>query len=572
MASLYCVAVMPENPIDMYDSHIRARMIDFFTLGGQLWTRRLWDVGSLLALEELLEACTWARHRVLSVGAVDWQRYELLKVIGPDLGLGDRDLRAELTALLKNPLSDPSPAHRRLREVVEHARGGYLTRWAAAAARPPEQRPRPERIARVVAAHLLDLGYDVSHLAGWMGELARRRATAEDVLQAAVTLDAAAPSEFTVLAVLDSAPDLKQAQKHEVWVSGREVVDWLRQRGHPTSGVRAAGGFVYRVVARDPFGAASQAREFVERMVARSSFIRSDGGVIRPASQLWVDQHAEPIPFATPARGADLRNLVNGGRLYQVEGPRTVIDDALELAAPVNHGALGPAVAGAWAAVESLLSHPDDPSEEERSGKAVAADRLAAIIACSWPRAELTTLAYRYRSDTSDSLADALATCTSSRERAFVMVEALTAGNGPEMADCFRGNSDIAAVHRMRRVVANPTGELATAVAVFRIAMRRLYRTRNIVLHGGSTQGVALKAALRIAAPLVGAGLNRITYGTLAEGLAPLNLAARAEVGLKLVGGETGLTVADLLEPRRQRPENLGKSKGPSQMARAFAI
>jgi hypothetical protein len=30
-----------------------------------------------------------------------------------------------------------------------------------------------------------------------------------------------------------------------------------------------------------------------------------------------------------------------------------------------------------------LLSHPDDPSEAERSGKAVAADRLAAILADS---------------------------------------------------------------------------------------------------------------------------------------------------------------------------------------------
>ncbi|SNY49845.1 hypothetical protein [Paractinoplanes atraurantiacus] len=58
-----------------------------------------------------------------------------------------------------------------------------------------------------------------------------------------------------------------------------------------------------------------------------------------------------------------------------------------------------------------------------------------------------------------------------------------------------------------------------------------------------------MKAALRIAVPLVGAGLDRITHASLVEGLAPLDLAARAEVGLNLVGGETGLTVADLLRP-----------------------
>jgi hypothetical protein len=450
------------------------------------------------------------------------------------------------------PLLDPSPAHRRLREVIDHAQGGYLGRWALAASRPVEQRPQPERLARVVAAHLLDLGYDASHLAAWIGQLARRRASAEEILQGAVALDAGVPREFAVLAVLDSAPERSQAQIHEAWVSGREAVDWLLRHGHPANGIRAGGGgLLYRVIALDPFSAAGQVRELVERMVARSLFKRGNKGGIRPASQLWVDQHPHPIRFAAPDRGAYVLALVNEGHMNQVDGKRTLIDDALEIAAPVNRGALGPAVAGAWAAVESLLSHPDDPAEEERSGKAVAADRLAAIVACSWPRAELTALAHRYQPATPDALAETLATCTTNRERACAMAEALAAGNAPGIADCFRRDADVAAVRRMRRVVTSPKAELATAVAIFKIAMRRLYRTRNIVLHGGSTQGVALKAALRTAAPLVGAGLDRITHAAIVEDLVPLDLAARAEVGLQLVGGETGLKVVDLLVPRR---------------------
>ncbi|MCU7722765.1 hypothetical protein ODJ79_03465 [Actinoplanes sp. KI2] len=526
-------------------------MIDFFALEGLQWPRRLWDVGSLLALEELLEASSWARHRVLSVGAVDWQRRQLLKVIGPDVGLGDTELRAELTSLLNKPLPDPSAAHRRLRQVIDHARGGYLGRWAAACSRPIDQRPEPERLARVVAAHLLDLGYDASHLATWIGRLSRRRASAEEILQGAVALDAATPREFTVLALLDTVPEQSQAENHEAWVSGRAAVDWIVQHGYSANGIRAGGGFLYRVIARDPFSAASQVRELVERMVARSFFMRGNRDVIRPASQLWVDHHPDPIRFAAPDRGAYVLSLVNEGYMYQVGGDRAIVDDALELAAPVNRGALGPAVAGAWAAVESLLSHPDDPAEEERPGKAVAADRLAAIVACSWPRAELTALAHRYRPETPDALAETLATCTTNRERACAMAEALVAGNAREMAGCFRRDADVAAVHRMRRVVTSPKAELASAAAIFEMAMRRLYRTRNIVLHGGSVQGVALKAALRIAAPLVGAGLDRITNASLVEGLPPLDLAARAEVGLQLVGGETGLKVVDLLMPRR---------------------
>ncbi|GAB2597521.1 hypothetical protein Aab01nite_73140 [Paractinoplanes abujensis] len=525
-------------------------MIDFFTLEGVPWPRRLWDVGSLLALQELLEASSWARHRVLSPAAVDWQRHQLLKVIGPDVGLGSRDLRAELTSLLGQALPDPSPAHRRLREVLEHARAGHLSRWATAIAQPEDRRPRPERLARVVAAHLLDIGYDANHLAAWIGRLAHQQAGAEEILQGAIALDTAAPREFTVLAVFNKVPERGQAESHEMWVSSREIAGWLRQRGHATSGLRAGGGFLYRVNARDPFSAASHVRELVERLVARSSFMRGSRGGIRPASQMWVDQHPEPIPFAAPTRGADVLSLFSQGRLYQVGGQRTLFDDALELAAPINRGVLGPAVAGAWAAIESLLSHPDDPAEQERSGKAVAADRLAAIIACSWPRAEMTALSHRHQPPTPDALAERLAVCETNQERASAVAEALAAGATLDPADRFRRDADIAAVHRMRRVLSEPRKELGTAVTVLRIALRRLYRTRNIVLHGGSTQGVALKAALRIAAPLVGAGLDRITHAALVESLAPLGLAARAEVGLNLVGGETGLSVVDLLEPR----------------------
>ncbi|WP_281419738.1 hypothetical protein [Paractinoplanes toevensis] len=41
-----------EESMNTYDRHVRARMIDFFTLEGLPWPRRLWDVGSLLALED----------------------------------------------------------------------------------------------------------------------------------------------------------------------------------------------------------------------------------------------------------------------------------------------------------------------------------------------------------------------------------------------------------------------------------------------------------------------------------------------------------------------------------------
>ncbi|MFG1919746.1 integrase [Micromonospora sp. NPDC048898] len=541
------------TPTDEYDRHVLARMTDFFTLDGLPWPRRLWDIGSLLALEELHEAGAWERQHVLSTAAVDWQRGELSRIIGPDVGLGAKDLRREVTVLLKSPLPDPSPARRRLLELIHHARPGYMGRWASAAALPEADRPRPERLARMVASHLLDLGYDATYLLDWAEGLSRRDASATDVLDAAVALDEAPTKDFAVLAAFASSPEQTIAQKQSAWLGAREVSAWLTARGHSPAGLRGGGGFLFCVVARDPYGAAARVRLLLDRLVARSSYLRSARDGIKPHERMWVDGHPTPVPIASPARGADLVSLVKEEHLYQVDGTRSLIDDALELAAPINRGAVGPAVAGAWAAVESLLSHPDDP-RPEGAGKAVAADRLAAIIACAWPRAELTALAHHHRPVPLDALAQEIKSCTTNRDRSHLVAAALAGGHSlvfaKKKAQAARVDSDRAAMERMRAVLAEPRRSLAEATKTFTIAMRRLYRMRNIVLHGGSTQSVAMDAALRIAAPLLGAGLDRLTHGLLTEDIEPLALAARAEIALQLVGGETGLSVVDLLGPR----------------------
>jgi hypothetical protein len=115
---------------DRYAPHVLARLADFFAEEAVSWPRRLWDVGSLLALEELWESGRWEAVGVLSPAATDWQRNELRKVIGPDVGLGERELRRQLTGVLDGRLPDPSPARRRLRQIIDHARNGYLERWA----------------------------------------------------------------------------------------------------------------------------------------------------------------------------------------------------------------------------------------------------------------------------------------------------------------------------------------------------------------------------------------------------------------------------------------------------------
>lgn len=534
-----------------YTQHVLARLTDYCMTEGLPWTRRLWDVGSTLALEELWEAGVWQTKKVLSPAAVSWQRAELRRLVGPDLGLGDQELRREVNQLLTTgDLTDPSPGHRRLRHLIDHARSGYLQRWARALR--DGKTVKPERLARTLASHLLDLGYTAPYLAThWVTELRRASPNAVDIVESAAALADAPETTFEVVLAFDTIPHASVAAQTDGWITNAEISRWLGTNGFSSSGIRTGGGFRYDITARDPFGAANMVRQMFERMVARSQFIRKDRGGLTALPHLWVAGHPDPLPVTGPARSADILSLTKTGRLYDVNLGRTQIDDALELAAPVNQagGAPGPAVAGAWAAVESLLSHPGDPVDDnERGGKAVAADRLAAIVACSWPRAELTTLIHRHKAN--DELTRLRDECTTNYSRARLLAEQIRI-SGPGCLD-FRGrptrHSDAAAAERMKDMLDEPHRVLREVRQAVRIALRRLYRARNVVLHGGSTSSVALESTLRTAAPLVGAGLDRIAQHYFDAAMSPLDLAARAELAIDIVDGETALTVVDLLQ------------------------
>lgn len=528
-----------------YDEALRARLTEFFSEDPLPWQRRLWDVGSILSLQEVHESGMWESQRVLSSSAVNWQRNALHRDLGLDVGLGERELRSELTKILKSPIPDPSPQRRRLGELIGHVRFGYLDRWLVrleSAAEPP----KVERLARVVAAHLMDLGFSQRFLTRWTLRLRVDAADAPEIVRRASELARSETIDFSVLVALKKVPGRDLATSLTSWRTNSQAIRWLTEHRFDTANVRGGGAFLLSIEARDAYAAAALAKDKIDRLVARSTFSRGRRGEIEPYPQVWVAGHDAPIDLIAPARGADVVSLTREGHLYRTMETSEEFDDALELAAAVNTGALGPAVAGAWAAIESLLTDPHDPRDE---GKVAAADRLAAIIACSWPRAELTTLSYRYRSaGAADQLSTLLSQCTQNRARAAVMAEALSADGSLQFGQSRNLHADPAAAERMRRLVDQPGTTLREVRDRFSVTLRRLYRSRNILLHGGSTQGVALAASLRTAAPLVGAGLDRIVHAALTEGLRPLDLAARAENSLKLVGGETGLSVVDLLE------------------------
>lgn len=125
-----------------------------------------------------------------------------------------------------------------------------------------------------------------------------------------------------------------------------------------------------------------------------------------------------------------------------------------------------------------------------------------------------------------------------------MVAEALASGRSLSLAKA----SDRAAEQRMRGVVQYPKQTLNDVNKHVQTALRRLYRQRNLLMHGGTTNSIALSAALRAAAPLVAAGLDRITHAWLVDGIDPLHLASRARLNIDLVGGDDGRHLVDLLE------------------------
>ena len=514
--------------------HVVARLEDFF---GSLtpWQRRLWDAGLVLGLGELREAVEWADAKVLSPSSVKWFASDLERLAGQDRGVGEREIRLQLQQVLRAPLRGGDARHRALGELTSLIAENYLSRWAAAAA---TGSPSPERFARAIGAHLLDAGYSPSYLHAWIRRL--RPSTLVEIAEAAQELDAAPPEMYELLVPFVSVPDLNgNRDMNANWLSPKSTRRWLVDHGITTP-ERYNGGFAYQVQARDPFAAADLAREIVDRMGARASYSRKAASHVS-SGHLWVGGHPTSIPLKRAPRGAFVLSLVTEQRLFAV-AERSVLDNALELAAPLNEASPAPAISGGWSAVEALLLSPEDEGDGGRG--IIAADRMAALVTCSWPRADLTAISYRHEPTTPDRLTAQLQGEKVNRERARAVAAWISGGNTLLVRD----PGDQAAVERMTKLIADPRRTLGDIKRHMTTVMRRVYRHRNLVMHGGAVSVATLPMALRTAAPLLGAGLDRITHASLTDNLHPIDLSVRANISLELVGRPDGRELVDLIE------------------------
>lgn len=517
---------------DNYTRDVLARLNDFVGPGAQ-WQRRLWDIGLVVALRELREASDAVHLGALNKHSVKWLALSIERRVARDPGAGEGQALGRLRTLLKEDLASGGSNYHELVSWTDDIEAEYLPRWRARSALPHP--PGREQVARALATHLIGEGFS----AAFLRERFRRLETIESLNSTSLVAEAMELAEtrgreFEALLLFDKPPP-KRFTRPGSWQSAAQVRQWLADNGFDA--VRQHGGLLLEIDARDPYRAAELAGDIADRLQARAAV--GSRNALNINGEAFVAGHPDPLPWLT-SRRAEVRALEREDALLRIDqsGP---LDQSLELLSHLNTSSDAVAAAAGWSAVESLLSGPGDED------KVVTADRLANLVACSWPRAELTTIAWArvYQGEGGpDPLAAYLRGLPTNRERADRVLHAVVEGENLGL----NRPSEILALKRMERFARAPRQQLLAVRDRAAVSLRRLYRQRNLVVHGGQTAGFNLSLALKLAAPLVGAGLDRLTHASLVDGDQPLELAARARMRIHRAGTSGAVPLTALLE------------------------
>lgn len=520
------------TPVNGYDQHVAARLLDFFDTATP-WHRGLWNPGLVLTLKETLEASEAFRASARGKESLKDLACTAARLSGLDPGTGETKQRQLLQQALVPAINYDGLDYHTIAGITLDIATSYLQRWAAILAN-PANRPRPERAARAIASYLLDQGFSSNFLHRWWSY--RIRYEAGDRTMAELTSDAHQLAQtplrsFEVLFAFETRPRDPNGLPPR-WSDAPTIAKWMHDQGFESDGVRHDGGMLFRMNARDPESAVENAMELLDNFAARLETSTNVPWKL-PIPMAWVAGEKRKFTLARRTRKVHVRALERESQIYSTSDP-SIVDAAIELLAPLQASSPSAAVAGGWAAIEALLSEPGDHG--------IAAERLASLVACSFPRAELTHLSYIIAKKP-QPLTTALQACGTNRDRCARLLNAIQTNEPLGLTK----QSDLAALERMKSVITDPHTRLQDIQNHAATALLRMYRQRNLVLHWGKTDAVALRACLRTAAPLVGAGMDRIAHAWFVQKIRPVELAARARMALAIVGSRPGTNCIDLL-------------------------
>ena len=109
---------------DPYDQKVTSRFEELWA-SSTPWYRRLWNVGTIGAIDELLEASESLRDRALKA-----LQAEVESLVGPDPAVGVKATRGTLVRLLQGELAFRRASWHELSQLRTIIESDYLKRWA----------------------------------------------------------------------------------------------------------------------------------------------------------------------------------------------------------------------------------------------------------------------------------------------------------------------------------------------------------------------------------------------------------------------------------------------------------
>ncbi|MEC4765141.1 integrase [Mycobacterium sherrisii] len=504
------------------------------------WHRRLWRGGTMELAQEFLTDSIRPGAREIAIAD---RRKHLMNALRTDHGIADFGKRIETLAKdITTDSDETSHAWIALRHHLAEMNDTYLTNWADALDAPPSNRPvDAEGAARRITAHILGSGMHKNSLHRWLRDVQSRSTTITpgDFLRQADQRLKAPEKIFTFCVPVDKTPPFQVSRETAPgWMTARETADWKRRHAPEAKPARHQGSFLLEITARDVNAAADAARDVIAHL--KTKFQLGSRNSIGILPTMWSMQRRTGFPTLATNRMINLASFDRLGRLQDLT-TADYLANTLALVEPLQTAAPHIAVISGWSAIESLLVGPADIDD------IVAARRFSLIIAASLMRAEFTWLAKTYTDENDDDDARALDACETNIERAKRFQVLAFARPNLALANV----TDNLALQRVRPALQNPRREITNIVDILTREFTRLYRKRNMVVHGGQIHGANLHSISDTLTPLIGAGIDRIVNAELQFGVPPIELSAISEARvdyLRPTTSDSGGGLLDLLE------------------------
>lgn len=502
------------------------------------WNRSLWQIGTLVGLREVLECIEGVSNKLMTKEIVMHVAPSMTRQVARDEGVGTpavRDAVVGLLNVLQNyaTTSDYIQKVESLRQYCTRIEEDYLDNWHAYIVRGNIPEATYELVARALLGHMLDAGFDRSHLHGWLKSRTEGGADLLALVSDARNMEAQGVKSFDLLIPFEKMSQKVSDALGDRYVTPEDYVA-IASKG-PQRLVKTirkpAGAARVQVQAKDPHSASRMAHSWAQRLKARIS-VGLEITDLRTGDYCY-DETGHKLrrlrPEMPEIRIPSLqRNSILVPDIMNTSQDTAKIDDALELLASLEQSSAGASIATTWAAVESLLGQP--------GGKGVdAADRLADVVTCGFPSAEFSHLAQAKLADheTGADLQELRNEQATSAMRSDALLALIKSGRMIQYAEA----NDDASFIRARALANEPKDTMERIRGYYKDSFRRLYYQRNLVMHAGRFDSVSLSSTVRILPILTAAGVDRIIRAHFANrGTDAIGFAARAKIELDLLG------------------------------------